>query len=213
VIIGDYTWNGSAEHARAMAGMAGIATACGGPFVAAAADSLVGFSPAEPRADPRSWQPATGESWSALCSNAAASHLGLAWPRFLLRLPYGTRSRPIERFQFEEITGKLGSARLLWGNPAFLVALLLGRGYSQSGWGCPPGSLAEVDELPIWVYQDEDGDDVVRPCGEVLLTEAAAARVAEAGFMPVLSYRERDQVRVGVFQSIRKSALSGRWGR
>ena len=51
------------------------------------------------------------------------------------------------------------------------------------------------------------------PCAEVLLTERAAEIVLERGLMPLLSFRDRDRIRLARFQSVREplTALAGRW--
>jgi predicted component of type VI protein secretion system len=66
--------------------------------------------------------------------------------------------------------------------------------------------------LPIYVYE-EDGNRRVKPCAEVLLTVRAAEIILERGLMPLLSFRDRDVVRLARFQSIRDplTSLAGRW--
>ncbi|MFC7539039.1 type VI secretion system contractile sheath domain-containing protein [Siccirubricoccus deserti] len=39
-----------------------------------------------------------------------AAYIGLAAPRFLLRMPYGKKSDPIDSFAFEESPARAGSA-------------------------------------------------------------------------------------------------------
>ena len=59
-----------------------------------------------------------GDHWDELRAIPEASYLGLALPRFLLRLPYGARTSAIESFPFEEMPGAPVHAHYLWGNPA-----------------------------------------------------------------------------------------------
>ena len=61
-----------------------------------------------------------------------AETIGLALPRFLLRLPYGKKTFSAESFDFEEFEGAPGHEDYLWGNSAFAVALRLGRAFNEA---------------------------------------------------------------------------------
>ncbi len=143
-----------------------------------------------------------------------ASAIGLALPRFLLRLPYGKKTDPIESFDFEEMPEAPSHEDYLWGNPAFACAALLAQSFSEYGWEMRPGAHAQIDGLPLHVYQ-RDGESELKPCAEALLTEDAAAHILENGLMPLVSLKERDSVRLVRFQSIAKPlrALAGGWQR
>jgi type VI secretion system protein ImpC len=139
------------------------------------------------------------KAWSELRHSADAPWIGLALPRFLLRLPYGKETEAIESFPFEEMP-KSEHGSYLWGNPAFLCGYLLGKAYIRHGWEL---SRVErrVDGLPMHVYR-EDGEPVAKPCAEVLMTEKDAENLMEAGFMPVASLKEQPAAMVVRFQSI-----------
>jgi type VI secretion system protein ImpC len=141
-----------------------------------------------------------------------AAYVGLALPRFLLRLPYGREGERLEAFEFEELPDGGSHDAYLWGNPAFGCAYLLGRAFSEHGWGFRPGAVQEIDDLPIYVFKD-DGERRVKPCAEVLLTLRGAELILDRGLMPLLSFRDRDVVRLARFQSIRDplTPLAGRW--
>ncbi|MGH9612539.1 MAG: type VI secretion system contractile sheath domain-containing protein, partial [Bryobacteraceae bacterium] len=143
----------------------------------------------------------------------AAAQIGLAAPRFLLRLPYGEDGDPCESIHFEEMpAGKPDPASYCWGNPAALMALLLGQSFAEYGLRFRPGIVRDVDHLPLHVYEFE-GESISQPCGEILLTERAADRLLERGIMPIASMKDSDTVRVVRFQSVADPAttLAGRW--
>ena len=75
-----------------------------------------------------------------------------------------------------------------------------------------PGSFDTIEGLPLHVYKD-DGESVLKPCAEVLLTEEAAALLLERGFMPLVSIKGSDRVRLLRFQSAADplAPLAGRW--
>jgi type VI secretion system protein ImpC len=75
-----------------------------------------------------------------------------------------------------------------------------------------PGSVRDIDGLPLHVYQ-RDGETAIKPCAEVLLTEDSVELLVECGFMPLISFRETDRVRLARFQSVAQpnAPLAGRW--
>jgi type VI secretion system protein ImpC len=139
-----------------------------------------------------------------------ANRIGLLWPRFLLRLPYGRRTTPIEAFAYEETAEAWQHDDYLWGNPAYLFGVLLGNAFSQSGWRLRPGEASEVRGLPQHI-RDVDGEPEANPSGELLLNERAVARVVARGVMPVVSVRGEDVVRLTSVRAVNGEPLCGRW--
>ncbi|MGH9629281.1 MAG: type VI secretion system contractile sheath domain-containing protein [Bryobacteraceae bacterium] len=198
---GLYTFDGSERDAQLLGRMAPIARAAGAPFVAEAGEGLLGD------------ESAALELWRTLRGLPEAQWIGLAMPRFLLRLPYGEDSSPTEEFRYEEMDEGAGHAAYLWGNPALICARLLGQSFSDSGWQFTPDRHREVSGLPLHVYK-EQGESQVKPCAEVLMTESMAEAMLERGVMPLASLKEQDAVRLVRFQSIAEppAHLAGRWG-
>lgn len=73
------------------------------------------------------------------------------------------------------------------------------------------GSQAVVGELPVYVYNDADGDQIALPCTERLFSERVAGQIATTGVNPIVALRGRPEVRVGGFNSVAGSLLAGRW--
>src|SRR5215472_4926358 len=93
-------------------------------------------------------------AWGALRKLPEASYAGLALPRFLLRLPYGKETDPAELFDFEEMPQSTAHEDYLWGNPAFVCAALLAQAFSKEGWRMRPGTIRQIDGLPLHAYQE-----------------------------------------------------------
>jgi type VI secretion system protein ImpC len=183
LIVGNYTFAQTELDAQVLRRLAALGSSVGAPFLAEAQ---------LPREQ-------IDQAWSELRHSPEAPWLGLALPRFLLRLPYGKETDTIESFPFEEMpTSEHGS--YLWGNPAFFCAYLLGKSFLDQGWEL--GRLARrIDDLPMHVYK-EDGETVAKPCAEILMTEKDADSLLDAGFMPVASLKEQPAAMVVRFQSI-----------
>lgn len=203
-ITGLYGFELSPPHADLLGRMAQLAGAAGAPFVAA-------IGPDAPLVPEHEWHPLVRSAWSALRALPASAYLGLASPRYLLRMPYGKRTDPIDAFAFEEFTRQSGLSGMLWGNPALLVSQLVAKSWLEGGRSMQLGSASVVGDLPVYVYQDADGDQIALPCTERLFGERQATQVTAAGVMPVVSLRGRPEVRLGGFGSVAGRPLAGRW--
>ena len=217
VIGGNFTFGQTREDAELLGRMAKIAAALGAPFIAGADSSLLGCESLARTPDPDDWR-VTGDedgqsAWQALKNLPEAAYLGLVLPRFLLRLPYGEQTDPLEAFEFEEFGSDPEHEKYLWGNPCVACLCMLGQAFSANRWGMQPGAGADINNLPLHVYR-LDGETVVKPCAEVLLTERAAEKILDSGLMPLLSFRDQDRVRLVRFQSIMQppKRMAGRWG-
>ena len=133
-------------------------------------------------------------------------------PQFLLRLPYGKKSDPVDCFAFEEFTPQSGLAGMLWGNGALLVGLMLGQTFAQQGLKkMQIGSILSFDDMPYHFYTDADGDQIALPCTDRLLSQRMAQVVVDCGYIPVLSLRGQPVVRLGSIQSVAGLELAGMW--
>jgi type VI secretion system protein ImpC len=216
VLIGNFQFQQDINDVEFLSRIAKIARAAGAPFIAAASDKMVCRSSLAETPDPDDWEPAAGpaaiQAWQDLRKLPEAAFIGLALPRFLLRLPYGADSEPIDAFDFEEMASPTNHETYLWGNPAFACALLLSQGFSLNGWHSCPGDLLDVANLPLYLYK-ENAESKLLPCAETLLTQRAAEIILENGLMPLLSFVNQDTARLARFQAITLplSRLAGRW--
>lgn len=211
VLVADYTFN--ADDVEMLASIAGIAREAGAPFIGAADAALVGCRSFAETPDPDDWSREADERWEALRQVSSAGYLGMAMPRFMARMPYGEKSDSCELFGFEEMPeGRPDANSFAWANPAFLCGLLLGQSFTEEGWKFSPGSVRDVDHLPLYVYHD-DGEAVSHAVTEAYLTERSAQRILDRGIMPVAAMKGSDTARLVRFQSIADppAGLAGRW--
>lgn len=212
--VGNYQFGRTARDVNALGRLAKLASSAGAAFVASARDDVCGCASLASDIEPDEWTVAAGpssEDWQALRSLPAARCVALAWPRYLLRLPYGKNTNSTERFSFEELTSDARHDDYLWGTGAILCAYVLARRFDQSGWsisleGC------DLDGLPAHVHQRQ-GDPELQPCAEGWLTLRAAEAASRQGLIPLLSIRDRGAVRLTALQSLATAsrALVGRW--
>ena len=129
---------------------------------------------------------------------APSPSIGLAAPRFLLRLPYGERLDEIESFPFAELGVDRVHEHYLWGNPALLCAMLVARAIAR---GEDLGAYLQVDDLPAHSYRAE-GEVSLQACAEAYLPDRTAFAMLERGVMPLLSMTHQNAVRLLRFQSV-----------
>jgi type VI secretion system protein ImpC len=194
VIAGLYSFG--SDDAALLAQIATCARAAGAPLIAGVSPNVVGLT----------------HDFDTIRHSPAAHWVGLAMPRFLLRLPYGAKTDATERFAFEEMPEPPEHERYLWGHPAIACAYLLGEAFTRSGWVMRPGQVSDITGLPAHVYRNE-WEPELKPCAEVLLTEEAVDLLLSGGLMPLISMKGSDHVRLARFQSIASTPtpLAGRW--
>jgi len=199
LLAGNFTFRRNEGDIHLLNELARIAQAAGAPLLAEA-------DPGDADSDDAL------RLWQALRRSTEARSVGLALPRFLLRLPYGKQTDTLESFAFEEMPGASAHHDYLWGNPAFACAYLLAEAFEIEGWDLRPGARREIKGLPMHVY-DEDGERRLKPCAEVLMTERDAEAMLDAGFMPLASVKDQDAALLVRFQSIAEppAPLAGRW--
>lgn len=216
ILLGNYSFTDTIEDVLSLASMGAIAQQAGAPFIAAANEALAGCGSFATTPDCEDWSHTRSEgftrAWQMLRQSPVSAYVALALPRFLLRLPYGKKSKPIDSFTFEEMPDEPLHTCYLWGNAAFVKAELLARNFKNRGWDMQPGEEYQTENLPVHYYQD-DGETVNKPVAEILLTEKCAERIRQQGLTPLLSVRNMDAVRSSDYRSVAENAqtIAGRW--
>lgn len=180
-VFGLYSFGPDAADIEILGRVALIAEQARAPFIAQGAEE-------------------TGPYWEELRSIPEAGYVALALPRFLLRLPYGARTSPIESFEFEEMPEAPSHDDYLWGHPVW-ACLSVAAG--------PREAAARLDlrGLPLHTYQ-QNGEWACTPCTELAVTDAQARTLTVRGLIPLLWHRNTDRVRVAGLHAINGRALS-----
>ncbi len=216
VVGGNYTFGLSVDDTAALMRLAKIGFNANVPFISAIQPVMFGFESFDTVNSPDKIRFAedskAGKLWNVLRELPEATHLGLALPRFLARLPYGEKTEPTEKFYFEEFTENFSHEQFLWANPSFICLLLLAQSFRESGWKLTADLMQNLDGLPVYYYQ-ENTEIKTKSCAEFTMTQSNAEILIEQGLMPLISFRDTDRVRVGRFQSIAfsESMLKGKW--
>ncbi|MCL6284982.1 type VI secretion system contractile sheath large subunit [Ruegeria sp. 2012CJ41-6] len=203
-LIGLYTFEETPPHAEILGRIARVAAHVDAPFFSAITPSYLEVAK-------KDRHPLVAEAWDTLRAMPEAGHLALASPRFLLRRPYGAKSEPIYEFEFEEFTMAEGLRGMLWANPVVLVTILLAQSFRKNGRSMGLGSVMSLGDMPFHYVNDRYGDQVALPCTERNLTMAQHEQTVQRGYMPILSPKGRDEIRLGTFNALGGSEILGPW--
>jgi type VI secretion system protein ImpC len=132
-------------------------------------------------------------AWQALRKAPSAPYIGLALPRFLLRVPYGRESAPVAAFAFEEMPGDPVHGDYLWGNPAFACAMALGELFERQGSLMRLPANLLLSAMPLHIFR-AGGEACLRPCTEVLLTEDDCLTLLKSGVLPLAGVKSSDEI-------------------
>jgi type VI secretion system protein ImpC len=219
LVVGNFSFEQEARDISLLAKLAALMHEAGIPLIAGGTARIAGFESFANFPDAGRWQPpADIEMWEKIRGHRLANHIGLAAPRFMLRLPYGPKTDAVEAFGFEEMPGgaaaqgRPDAAGYLWGNGAFAVALCMGEAFLEDGWEFAPGTGGDVTELPCHMAV-VDGDKEMMPCAEGWLSDRVAAVLRDLGLIPLLSVKNAASVKVAGVQSIAKGGkpLAAAW--
>lgn len=215
VWIGDYEIRDQANDIFFLERMGKLATLANTTFITGASSQLVSCQSLTETPDADDWQLLRDsnilKAWQYLRDAEQAKHLALLFPKILLRLPYGAKTKAVECFDYEEMPESIHE-NYLWANASYALLNLLAASYSLSKWQFKPGQLNEITDLPVHIYDDE-GEQQIKPCAEILLTERGGEKVLQHGIMPVWSVKNEDKIRIGPMVSLysEPQLITGQW--
>ena len=216
LIVADYTVEATALDLLVAGCMARTAARAGAPLIAAASSRLFGCKSLVQSPDPIDWQEELPEdvvqAREGLRRQAEAAWLGLVAPRFLLRMPYGPESSPLELVPFNELPDPTEHEGYLWGNGGLACAVLLGNSFDRDGKHMGADQARTIEDLPIYGVEHQ-GEYHFQPCAETLLSYRAAERILAAGVMPLMTVRDTGSAQLAAWRSVAATGvpLAGRW--
>jgi type VI secretion system protein ImpC len=196
-IVGNYEFENRPPDIALLRNLSKIAAACHAPFVGGVGEKFFGHKieeiPRLPDIAPI-FEKAEYTSWRSFRDSEDSRYVGLTFPRFLLRLPYGQETVPVKSFHFEEEAGGESHRNYLWGNASFAFAATLTRSFSEHGWcvnirGPQSGGL--VEDLPLHHYEAA-GETTTKIPTEILISDRREFELSELGFIPLSFYKNND---------------------
>jgi type VI secretion system protein ImpC len=212
-IVADYHFDHSAVDVETLSELSKTAAAAHAPILTGAASSLFQMESWQELSNPRDvaniFTTPEYAAWRSLRESEEARYIGMALPRFLARRPYGTKSDPVEEFDFEEDANGPDETKYTWANAAYAMATNVTRSFKTYGWcsrirGIESGGA--VEGLPTHTFPTDDGGvDMTCPT-EIGITDRREAELAKAGFMPLVHKKNSDLAAFIGAQSLHKPA-------
>lgn len=212
-LVGDYYFDHSPQDTELLGEMAKISASAHTPFIAGASPSVMQMDSWQELANPRDLTKifTTPEyaAWRSLRASDDARYLGLAMPRFLSRIPYGSKTSPLDDFDFEEETGAADHSKYTWSNAAYAMAVNINRSFKEFGWcsrirGIESGGA--VEGLPVHTFPTDDGGVDMKCPTEIAISDRREAELAKSGFMPLIHRKNSDFAAFIGAQSLQKPA-------
>jgi len=197
-IITNYEFENSAQDIALLGNASKVAASAHCPFVGSVGPKFFGVESME------EWKKIPDLSaymdtadyikWNSFRESEDARYVGLTFPRYMARLPYGPDTVPVKAFNYtENVTGE-DHDKYLWGNSSFLFGANMVRAFMEDGWCLQirgPESGGRVDDLPVHLYDVGKGKQMKIPT-EVPISETLEFECANLGFMPISHYQGRD---------------------
>jgi type VI secretion system protein ImpC len=212
-LVGDYHFDHSPPDVELLSSMAQISAAIHAPFISGVAPGLMQMDSWAELSNPRDltkiFQTPEYAAWRSLRESDDARYIGLAMPRFLARLPYGSKTDPVEAFDFEEETESADSSKYVWANSAYAMALNINRSFKMYGWcsrirGIESGGA--VEGLPTHTFPTDDGGVDMKCPTEIAISDRREAELSKIGLMPLIHKKNSDFAAFIGAQSLQKPA-------
>lgn len=212
-LVADYHFDHSPQDVELLGEMAKIAAAAHAPLITGANPTLFQMDSWSELANPRDltkiFQTPEYAAWRSLRESEDSKYIGLAMPRFLGRLPYGSKTDPVEAFAFEEDTDGTDHSKYGWVNAAYGMAVNINRSFKEYGWcsrirGIESGGA--VEGLPSHTFPSDDGGVDQKCPTEIAISDRREAELANNGMMPLIHRKNSDLAAFIGAQSLHKPA-------
>lgn len=196
-VIGNFEFGRSAQDVELLTEISKVSSAAHCPFISAVGPSFFGKETVEdiPKIQDLSSYMDRAEylRWKGFRDSEDARYVGLVFPRFLLRLPYG-ENNPVRSFGYSESVSGEQHDRYCWGNSAFAFASNMSQSQKNHGWTVNirgPEAGGKLENLPVHYYESGRGTEAKIPT-EVLISETKELEFADHGFIPLSYYKNSD---------------------
>jgi type VI secretion system protein ImpC len=205
-LIGDYEFTNHPDDIELLSKMSNVAAASFCPFISAASPGLYGFESwtelSKPRDLEKIFDTVEYAKWKSFRESEDSRFTTLVMPRVLARLPYGSKTKPIDEFNFEEVElDRQGKAKPVphehytWMNASYVLGTRLTDAFAKYGFcvairGAEGGG--KVEGLPAHIFTSDDGDPDLKCPTEIGITDRREAEVSKLGFLPLCHYKNTD---------------------
>lgn len=197
MMLGNFDFGPGNQDIALLQSIASVSTMAHAPFTAAAGAQFFGlddFDGLPNLKDLKSiFEGPQYTKWRSLRTSEDSRNIGLALPRFLLRLPYGPDNTPAKSFNYTEDVSE-GNESFCWGNAAFAFTSKVTDSFAKYRWCAniigPQGGGA-VDDLPMYQYEAM-GEIQNKIPTQIEISDRKEFELAEEGFMALTMRKGSD---------------------
>lgn len=213
-LVGDYQFDQSPPDVEILAGMSKIAAASHAPFIASPSAALFQMQSWQELSNPRDltkiFELPEYVQWRSFRQSEDSRYVGLAMPRFLARLPYGSKTNPAEGMAYEEAAVGGAHDQYTWANSAYAMAANITRAFKLYGWttairGVESGGA--VSNLPTHTFATDDGGVDIKCPTEIAITDRRDGELAKNGLMALVHRKNSDSAVFIAGDSLHKPPL------
>ena len=207
IMVGDFEFANTPKDLTLLRLMSGVASAAFCPFLTAASPELFGFKDWTELPNPKDlkaiFETKPYIKWRGFRESEDSRFVALTMPRVLARVPYGAHTNEIEEFAFEEVetdpeTGtplRVASDQYTFMNAAYVLATRLMESFAETGF-CTRirgrHSGGRVPDLAVHTFKTASGDIDTNCPTEVSIDDRREKEISDAGFMPLVHYKNTD---------------------
>ena len=210
-LVADYHFDHSPPDVALLTEMMQICSASHTPLITGASPTLFQLEQWQELNDRRDLTKIFGTAeyaaWRSLREADDSRYLGLCLPRYLARLPYGSKTDPVEDFDFEETVDGSDHSKYCWANAAYAMATNITRSFKQYGWSTSIRGIESggaVEGLPTHTFPTEDGGVDMKCPTEIAISDRREAELAKNGMMPLIHKKNSDFAAFIGAQSLQK---------
>jgi type VI secretion system protein ImpC len=223
-LVADYEFTNHNDDISLLTELTQVAASSFTPLLSAASPALFGMDSWQDLNKPRDLAKVFDNSayikWQAFRDSEDSRFAYLTMPRTQARDLYGSNTKPIEEFQFEEAAlGERGQSvavehgQFCWMNTAYVLATRLTDAYSRTGF-CVAirgySSGGQVEDLPAYIFETDEGDLELKCPIETQIPDRRLAELDKLGFLPLAHYKNTDYAVFFGAQSVQKPKYFGK---
>ena len=213
-LLGDYHFNRSGQDIELLQKISEVAAASHAPFITGAGAEMFNLEDYTQLEAPRDlakiFDTTEYAKWKAFRESEDSRYVALALPRMLLREPYGSKTVPVEAFNYEEEVDGTHHNQYLWGNAAWALGARVTQAFGKYGWcatirGVESGGL--VEGLPVHNFKTGSGDIAMKCPTETQISDRREKELADLGFAPLVHCKGTPKAAFFSVQSAQKPKL------
>jgi type VI secretion system protein ImpC len=194
LLIADYYFGRHPQDMALLQRISKVAAAAHTPLITAAAPPLFDMSSFTELGIPRDlskvFESAELATWNGFRDSEDSRYVTMVLPRYAARLPYGSKTKPVENFNFEESVDGRDHSKYLWANSAYLLGLRITDAFAKHNWttairGVEGGG--KVEGMVAHTFKTDDGDIVLKCPTEVTITDRREKELNDLGFMAIVN--------------------------